>query len=75
MSKYIIRGGNKIEGRLSIRGAKNSILPIMAATILNENISTIHNVPDISDVHVMIKILESIGCKINYDNNVRSGTQ
>jgi UDP-N-acetylglucosamine 1-carboxyvinyltransferase len=40
----------------------------MAATILNENISTIHNVPDISDVYVMIKILESIGCNVNYDN-------
>ena len=68
MYKYIIRGGNKIEGRLSIKGAKNSVLPIMAATILNENISTIHNVPDISDVYVMMKILESIGCKVNYGN-------
>jgi UDP-N-acetylglucosamine 1-carboxyvinyltransferase len=68
LSKYIISGKNKIEGRLSIRGAKNSILPIMAATILNESISTIHNVPDISDVYVMMKILESIGCKTSYDN-------
>lgn len=66
MSKYIIRGGNKIEGRLDIRGAKNAILPIIAATILNENISTIHNVPDISDVYMMIKILKSIGCKVDY---------
>lgn len=68
MCKYIIKGGNKIEGRLSIRGAKNSILPIIAATILNESVSTIHNVPDISDVYVMIKILESIGCKVKYNN-------
>lgn len=69
MSKYIISGGNKIEGRLCIRGAKNSILPIMAATILNENISIIHNVPNISDVYVMIKILESIGCKVKYEDD------
>lgn len=41
MCKYIVSGGNKIEGKLNIRGAKNSILPIMAATILNENKSTI----------------------------------
>lgn len=68
MSKYTIRGGNKIEGRLAIRGAKNSILPIIAATILNESVSTIHNVPDISDVYVMIKILESIGCKVKYED-------
>lgn len=69
MSKYIINGGNKLEGTLSIRGAKNSILPLMAASILNENISIIHNVPDISDVHFMIKILESVGCKVKYEDD------
>lgn len=69
MSKYIITGGNKIEGTLSIRGAKNAILPLMAASILNESISIIHNVPDISDVHFMIKILESIGCKVKYEDD------
>lgn len=69
MSKYIISGGNKIEGRLSIRGAKNSILPIMAASILNEGISIIHNVPGISDVDFMIKILESVGCKVKYEGD------
>ena len=69
MCKYIISGGNKIEGRINIRGAKNSILPIMAATILNENKSIIHNVPNISDVNIMIKILESIGCKVDYEDD------
>lgn len=69
MSRYIINGGNKIEGTLRIRGAKNAILPIMAASILNENISIIHNVPFIADVLVMIKILESIGCKIEYSED------
>ena len=69
MCKYIVSGGNKIEGKLNIRGAKNSILPIMAATILNENKSIIHNVPNISDVYIMIKILESIGCKVDYNND------
>ncbi|SCH15556.1 MULTISPECIES: UDP-N-acetylglucosamine 1-carboxyvinyltransferase [unclassified Romboutsia] len=69
MSRYIINGGNKIEGTLKIRGAKNAILPIMAASILNENVSIIHNVPFIADVLVMIKILESIGCKIEYSED------
>lgn len=69
MCKYIVNGGNKIEGTLELRGAKNAILPIMAATILNENKSTIHNVPNISDVDIMIKILKSIGCKVEYNNN------
>lgn len=66
MSKYIISGGNKVEGRLDIRGAKNSVLPIMAASILNESKNIIKNIPDISDVHVMIDILRSIGCEVEY---------
>ena len=69
MSKYIINSGNKIEGTLKLRGAKNAVLPIMAATILNESISILHNVPNISDVLVMIKILESIGCKVEYNED------
>ena len=68
MAKYIINGGNKIEGILNIRGAKNSILPIMAASILNESSSVIKNIPDISDVHVMIDILRNLGCNVKYDN-------
>ena len=68
MCKYIINSGNKIEGTLKLRGAKNAVLPIMAATILNESISIIHNVPNIADVLVMIKILESIGCKVEYND-------
>ena len=59
MSKYLITGGNKIRGTLSIKGAKNSILPLMAASLLNENINIIHNVPLIADVYTMIDILES----------------
>lgn len=70
MSKYQITGGNKIHGTLSIKGAKNSILPLMAASLLNENINIIHNVPLIADVYTMIDILESIGCKINFSNHV-----
>lgn len=69
MSKYIINGGNKIEGKLVLRGAKNSVLPIMAASILNESESIIGNIPDISDVHIMIKILKSIGCQAEYNNS------
>ncbi|WP_270646544.1 UDP-N-acetylglucosamine 1-carboxyvinyltransferase [Paeniclostridium hominis] len=69
MSRYIINGGNKVEGRLSIRGAKNSVLPIMAASILNESKSIINNIPNISDVHVMIDILKSIGCKAKYEDS------
>ena len=68
MDRYIINGGNKLEGNLKLKGAKNSVLPIMAATILNEGKSVIHNVPNISDVHVMIDILSSIGCYAHYED-------
>ena len=70
MSKYLITGGNKIHGTLSIKGAKNSILPLMAASLLNENINIIHNVPLIADVYTMIDILRSIGCKIEFNDHV-----
>ena len=70
MSKYLITGGNKICGTLSIKGAKNSILPLMVASLLNESISIIHNVPLIADVYTMIDILKSIGCKIDLDDHV-----
>ncbi|MFI3210626.1 MAG: UDP-N-acetylglucosamine 1-carboxyvinyltransferase [Peptostreptococcaceae bacterium] len=68
MCKYLVNGGNKIEGVLDIRGAKNSVLPILASTILNENKSIIHNVSGISDVYLMINILKSVGCKVSYEN-------
>ena len=69
MSKYIIAGGNKIHGTLNIKGAKNSILPLMAASLLNESINIIHNVPLIADVYTMIDILRSIGCKVELDDH------
>lgn len=65
MSKYIIEGGKKLAGEIAIRGAKNSVLPILAATVLNNNTNTIFNVPEIRDLKVMIKILKSVGCKVN----------
>ncbi|MGV8145120.1 MAG: UDP-N-acetylglucosamine 1-carboxyvinyltransferase [Alkaliphilus sp.] len=68
MCKYIIIGGNKIEGQLSIQGAKNAVLPLIAATVLNSNINIIHNIPEISDVKIMIKILESLGCIVKREN-------
>ncbi|MBS4535410.1 UDP-N-acetylglucosamine 1-carboxyvinyltransferase [Clostridium sp. D2Q-14] len=65
MSKYIIEGGKRLVGEVSISGAKNSVLPILAATVLNNNINTIFNVPEIIDLKVMIKILSAVGCKVN----------
>lgn len=64
MQNYIIEGGNRLEGTISISGSKNAALPILAATILNGGISIIENCPDIHDVKMMFTILEELGAKI-----------
>lgn len=50
MSKLIINGGNRIHGEIRIGGAKNSVLPILAATVLNGGINIIHDIPKLLDV-------------------------
>jgi UDP-N-acetylglucosamine 1-carboxyvinyltransferase len=70
MSKYVIEGSNKLAGEITVRGAKNSVLPILAASILNNNINIIFNIPEISDLKVMVKILKAIGCKVNVVDNI-----
>lgn len=64
MGKIIVNGGNKLTGEVSISGAKNAFLPILAATVIGANESTIFNVPNLRDVKVMENILLSLGCKI-----------
>lgn len=64
MEKYIIQGGNKLKGEVTVQGAKNSVLPILAATIISGKVSTIYNIPYLRDVEIMIKILETLGAKV-----------
>ena len=70
MAKYIIEGGKKLVGEITVSGAKNSVLPILAATVLNNDINTVFNIPSISDLKIMIKILQSVGCKVNRMDNI-----
>jgi UDP-N-acetylglucosamine 1-carboxyvinyltransferase len=71
MESFVINGGNKLQGSLYIKGAKNSMLPIMAASVLSSSDKTIdlHNIPDIHDMHVMKKILQSLGAEVQFQNN------
>lgn len=69
MKHLYVTGKNKISGVIDIQGAKNSVLPILAGTILNPNISVIHNCPNLSDVSSAVMILEYIGCKIQREGN------
>ncbi len=68
MSKIIISGGNRLSGEIRAQGAKNSVLPVLAATLLCRAESTIHNCPNLSDVDTSIKILERLGCKCKKEN-------
>lgn len=67
MEKYIINGGNKLYGSVDIQAAKNSVLPILAATVLTDDKVAILKIPEISDVKNMIKILSRLGCRAVYD--------
>lgn len=69
MEKYIINGGNKLYGNVEIQSAKNSVLPILAASVLTDEKVTLVNVPHISDVRNMVNILSCLGCKAVYDGN------
>ena len=64
MDKIEIIGGVPLRGRIKISGAKNSALPIMAASLLTENKMSISNVPELSDISSMIKLLKSLNVKI-----------
>ena len=68
MERYVIEGGKRLEGQLQIDGAKNAVLPIIAATILSGKQSIIHNCPNILDVNIMIEILRQLGCTVKWDN-------
>lgn len=76
MAKYYIQGGNRLSGELSVHGAKNSVLPILAAALLTEE-SVIHNCPVLSDVTAACNILNHLGSETHREGDtvvVKSGT-
>ena len=64
MSMYEIQGGRPLGGRLRVQGAKNSVLPLLAAALLAPGQSVIHNCPDLSDVSATLDILALLGCRV-----------
>ena len=67
MDKLIIKGGRKLEGEVNISSAKNSVLPIIAATILNGNSCIIENAPMLEDVFVICEVLKSLKADVSID--------
>lgn len=67
MEYFEITGGTPLHGSITLQGSKNAALPLMAASILHPGRTTLHHVPAIRDVDVMIEILENIGCTVQKD--------
>ena len=69
LEKFVIKGGKRLKGRVKISGAKNSALPLLAASILSEEGLILENVPDVADVRTMLKALELLGVNYNFDRD------
>lgn len=68
MQKLIINGGKKLYGEINIQGAKNAVLPILAAAVLCKGDIVLHNCPRLSDVYSAMRILSSLGCSAIFEN-------
>ena len=70
MEKLIVKGGTRLEGTIRISGCKNAVLPIaVAASILGDGVSVLHNVPNLTDVNTLRAVLEGLGATIKFKNS------
>src|SRR5215472_3238004 len=67
MESLLIKGGVPLNGEVTIAGAKNAVLPILAATLLTKEPCVIHHVPNLSDVRFMCQILTWLGADVRFD--------
>ena len=67
MARYEIQGGTPLKGEVTISGAKNAVVAIIPAALLVEGICRIENVPDISDVRIILSIMEDMGAKVTWE--------
>src|ERR1035438_4425071 len=70
MDKLIIKGGIKLKGEVLVSGSKNATLPILISTILAPGLNEIRNVPFLRDVNTTIKVLESLGARVEGNGQV-----
>ena len=69
MEKLVINGGTRLQGEVTINGAKNAAVALLPATLLIDGICTINNLPYISDVKISCKILEELGAKVTWNGH------
>lgn len=70
MQVFKVQGLKPLYGKIKIQGAKNAVLPMMAASLLAEGRTEIRNVPEISDVFLMAEILKNLGCQVTFQGDV-----
>ena len=68
--RFLVTGGNRLSGEVAVGGAKNSVLKLMAASLLAEGTTTITNCPDILDVPLMAEVLRGLGANVELDGSV-----
>lgn len=68
MQKLIINGGKRLSGEVTVQGAKNAVLPILAATVLCRGEAVLHNCPRLSDTYSAMRILTYLGCSASFDS-------
>ena len=69
MDKFLIKGGTRLTGKVRCSGAKNAALPILAATLMTDDVCVVEGVPDLQDIRTMLHLLETLGVEVT-----RSGT-
>ncbi len=69
MEKLVINGKRRLSGEIKVQGSKNSTLPIVAATVLCNGESVLHNCPRLTDVTAAVNILSHLGCKVKREND------
>ncbi|MFN3649356.1 MAG: UDP-N-acetylglucosamine 1-carboxyvinyltransferase [Armatimonadota bacterium] len=69
MDKIYVRGGIPLQGSIRVSGSKNASLPLMAACLLVDGVTTLHNVPDIRDIHTMAEMLQEVGAEVRFSTD------
>ena len=66
MASYLITPGSKPEGKIKISGSKNAALPIIAASLLSDEKTTLHNIPQLTDIRNMCALIAASGAKYSF---------
>jgi UDP-N-acetylglucosamine 1-carboxyvinyltransferase len=70
LEKIIVRGGKRLDGTVKVEGAKNAVLPVLAATLLaSDGKSVIRDVPTLSDVYTINEVLRNLNAEVSFENN------